>query len=172
MTVLGRATKLAVIATCLLAWLSSSDPAHAQSKKVVGSGKALAVLAETKMLPGDDPKHEVTVVRRLDVQRDDALGEAQVSVVSISDYIAGNGPHRGYRTATTVNSDKVFTAYEGTTKTTPQAGGPPEVAFSGKYWYVGGTGQWKSIAGGGTYRGRLTPEGVVYQYEGEYELKQ
>jgi hypothetical protein len=162
---------LAATATFLLTWPSSNGPAQAQAKKFTGSGKVLVVLAETKMLPGHDAKHEVTMVRRIDVTKDDVAGEVQVSVIAISDYIAGSGQHKGYRTATTANGDKIFSAYEGVTKTTPKAGGPPEVAFSGKWWYVGGTGQWKGVTGGGTYRGGLTPEGPTYQYEGEYTLK-
>jgi hypothetical protein len=40
MIVLGRTTKLTVIAACLLAWLTWGDPAHAQAKKIMGSGKS------------------------------------------------------------------------------------------------------------------------------------
>jgi hypothetical protein len=170
MIALGRATSFTII-TCVLAWLISSDTALAQTKKITGSGRAIAVLSETKMLPGDDPKHEVSLVRRLDVDKSDVFGEAQVSVVGTSDYVAGSGTHKGYRISTTADGDKVFSAYEGLTKATLKTGGPPDVTFEGKWRFVGGTGKWKGLAGSGTYRGGVTPEGVTYQYEGEYEVK-
>ncbi len=171
MIVLDRTTKLAAIAACLLAWLTWGDPAHAQGKKLVGSGKAGAVLSETKMLPGDDPKHELTLARRLDVQRDDLVGDAQVSVLAISDLVAGNGANRGYRAVTAADGDKTFAGYEGTTKTAMKAGGPPDVTFEGKWWFIGGTGKFSGLTGSGTYRGQLTPAGVTYEYEGQYEIR-
>lgn len=155
----------------VLVLVVSSFDASAAGKKVAGSGKVTALLSETKMLPGDDPKHEVTMVRRTDAERSDAFGEAHVTVISINDLVAGTGTHRGWRTATLQDGDKIFAAYEGKTRTTPKPGGPPEVTFEGKYWFTGGTGKWKGITGGGTYKGGLEGGSVSYQYEGEYEVK-
>lgn len=156
----------------VLVFVVSSFDASAAGKKVSGSGKVIALLSETKMLPGDDPRHEITMVRRTDAERSDAFGEAQVTVVAIADYVAGTGTHRGWRTATSQDGDKRFSAYEGKTRATPKPGGPPEVTFEGKFWFTSGTGKWKGITGGGTYKGGLEGGVVSYQFEGEYEVKQ
>jgi len=111
--------------------LSTSIPgAFAQSKKISGTGRAVAVLSETKMLPGDDPSHEIILLRRLDVDKG-TLGEPQVSTITVSDYVAGTGTHRGHRVSTFPDGDKTFTALEGQAKTILKAGGPPEITFAG-----------------------------------------
>ncbi len=158
-----------LLATVLL--LSTSIPgAFAQSKKISGTGRAVAVLSETKMLPGDDPRHEITLVRRLEADKG-TLGETQVSTTSVSDYVAGTGTHRGHRVSVFPDGDKAFSAYEGQTKTILKPGGPPEITFAGKWWFTGGTGKWKGITGNGTYKGEATPAGMTWEYEGGYEVR-
>jgi hypothetical protein len=158
----------------LLLSLPPRQDAYAGDKKVTASGKNVAVLAETKMLPGDDPKHEVIMNRQLYEEQtsDPDFKNAQGYRVNVSDLVAGSGSHRGYAAATGPGGDKWFTAYEGRVKTVPKQGAPPEITFEGKWWYVGGTGKFKGITGGGTYKGEVTPAGAVYQYQGEYEIKQ
>jgi hypothetical protein len=161
-----------VVAGWLLASTMQSQDAHAEGKKITGSGKATALLSETKILPGDDPNHAITFLRRLDTDMSDQFGNGQASVVNVADEVAGTGPHRGYRSVTVLGGDQSFAAYEGVTKTVAKSGGPPEVTFQGKWWYTGGTGRFTGIKGGGTYTGQLTPAGLSYEYHGEYELKQ
>ncbi len=160
-----------LLGSWLLMLLVPAPEAFAQSKKISGTGKPVAVLSETKILPGDDPQHEITLLRRLDAQTG-TLGEVQVSVVSVSDLVSGSGTHRGYNLGTFPDGDKLFSSYEGQTKTVLKPGGPPEITFAGKWRYTGGTGKWKGITGGGTYKGEVTSAGVTYQFEGEYEVKQ
>lgn len=146
----------------------------AQSGKFTGTGKLIAVLAETTMMPGDKPGHVLALGSRIDANTnsDPIFGTGQAMLVGVSDDVAGNGPHRGYSTITHSSGDKTFTSYEGTTKSTPRSGGPPEVTFEGTWRYTGGTGKFEGITGQGTYKGRLTPTGPAYTYEGRYTLKQ
>ena len=160
-----------LLGSWLLTLLVPAPEAFAQSKKISGTGKPAAVLSETKMLPGDDPQHEITLLRRLDVQMG-TLGDAQVSLVSVSDLVSGSGTHRGYSLSTYRDGDTTFSSIEGQTKTVPKASGPPEITSAGKWQFTGGTGKWKGITGGGTYQGSVTSAGVTYQFEGEYEVKQ
>jgi len=162
---------LLLLVSCLMILLVHSPNASAQSKKMSGTGRVVAVLSETKMLPGDDPRHEMTLIRRLDVQIG-TLGEAQVSIVGVSDLVAGSGTQRGHLVNTFSDADKTFSSYEGQVNPDPKAGGPPEITFSGKWQFTGGTGKWKGITGGGTYQGGVTSAGLTYQFEGEYEVKQ
>jgi len=152
--------------------LINSQDAYAERKKVSGTGKGITEISETKMIPGDIPKHEIRCSSRLDMQdspNPDFAG--QVLAYEVSDYTAGTGRHWGYRAATHSSGDKAFMAIEGMTKTVVKPNAFPDISFEGKWWYTGGTGRFKGITGSGTYTGKVTREGVTYAWEGEYETK-
>ena len=154
--------------------LLQAPQALAQSGKLTANGKVGPVLAETKMLPGDKPGHEVTMVRRMDTltYSDPLFASGQAMVVAFTDYVAGNGPHRGYFATSHPSGDRTFTSYEGATTATLQPSGPPKVTFEGKWQFTGGTGKFEGVTGGGTYKGGLTSTGPAYELEGQYTLKQ
>ncbi len=170
----GGSVSLLLIASGFLLAVLQPSAAQAQTGKVTCTGKVVALLAETKMLPGDKPGHEFTMQRRMDTLNcsDPTLGSSQAMVAEVTDYTAGSGVHRGYQSATTPTGDKTFVSFEGMTKATLQPGGPPDVRFEGKWSYTSGTGKFEGITGGGTYKGGLTPAGVAYEVEGQYALKQ
>jgi hypothetical protein len=162
---------LFAIVTSLLLVLLPTWESFAADKKISGTGRAVALLSETKMSPGNDAKHEIALLRRLDADKG-TLGEAQVSVVNASDYVAGTGTHRGHRVSSFPDGDKAFSSYEGRTKTVLKSGASPEVTFEGKWWFTGGTGKLTGLTGGGIYTGGVSSTGLTYQYEGEYDVKQ
>ena len=43
--------------------------------------------------------------------------------------------------------------------------------FEGTWKFTGGTGMFSGASGSGTYSGRITAEGLTYEWEGDYELK-
>ena len=158
----------------LFTLLLQAPQAFAQSGKLTANGKVGPVLAETKMVPGDKPGHEVTMVRRMDTltYSDPLFASGQATVIAVTDYVAGNGPHRGYFAINHPNGDKTFTSYEGATTATLQPSGSPKVTFEGKWQLTGGTGKFNGITGGGTYKGGVTSTGPEYELEGQYTLKQ
>ena len=164
---------MAVIATWLLASLFQPSEAYAGGKKISGTGKVLAIVSQTNIYPGDNPKHVVALsnFHEVDNSADPDFNNIQVNEVSATDYTAGTGTMRGYRVSTHPGGDKTFMAFEGMTKTVMKPGGPPETTFEGKWWYTGGTGKFKGITGDGTYKGEVTKAGVTYGWEGEYEVK-
>jgi len=153
--------------------LMQPSAARAQTGTFTAAGKIVGILAETKMLPGDKQGHEVTMVRRMDsiTYSDPLFGSGQASVLSVSDYVTGSGPHHGYFSIRHPSGDSTFTSYEGAGKAVPKPGGPPDVTFEGKWQFTGGTGQFEGITGGGTYKGGVTTGGPTYQFEGQYTLK-
>jgi hypothetical protein len=165
----GRRSVLLAVCGALLLLMQPTESV-AQTGKSTGTGKITAVLAETKMLPGDKPGHEITMSRRTEALTfgDPVFGSGQAFAVGVSDYVAGNGSHRQWLVITHPTGDKTFTAGEGMTKSTPKPGGPPEVTYEGKWWYTGGTGKFEGITGGGTYKGA----GPAYEFDGQYTLKQ
>jgi hypothetical protein len=168
-----RATLLLVVSGFLATLLQPSETS-AQTGNFTANGKVVAILSETKMLPGDKPGHELTMARRMGTitYSDPIFTSGQAVVAGVSDYTAGNGPHRGYFAVSHPTGDKTFTSYEGMAKATPKAGGPPDVTFEGKWTFVGGTGKFDGITGGGTYKGAVTPAGPTYEFSGRYTLKQ
>ena len=147
--------------------------ASAEEKKITGSGELVAILSQTKMYPGDDPQHEVTLSNLHEIDRcdDPALDNADVKVVGVSDYTAGSGEHWGYRMVTLPDGDQTFASYEGTTVTVAGEEGNPKTTFSGKWWYTSGTGKFKGIRGSGTYSGRMAETGLTYEWEGSYSTE-
>src|SRR5439155_24508451 len=109
----GRSTVVSLFATVtsLLLVLLPSGESFAVDKKISGTGTAVVLLSETKMLPWSDGKHEVRLLRRVDAD-EGTLGEAQVSVVNMSDYVTGTGRHRGHRESRFLVGDKAFRAYD------------------------------------------------------------
>jgi hypothetical protein len=165
-----RATVL-IVMVCVFLFIRPPATA-AQTGKFTATGKSVGILAETKMMPGDKPGHEVTMVRSMHTitYSDPILESGQATVVNINDFVAGSGPHRGYFAIKHPNGDSTFTSYEGTTKATPKPDGSPGVSFEGKWHFTGGTGKFEGITGGGTYKGPL-PSGPGYEFEGHYTLK-
>ena len=64
-----------------------------------------------------------------------------------------------------------FSTYHGTVTTTSKPSGPPDVTGEGTWQLTGGTGRYQDARGGGTYKGRLTPQGFVYEWQGDFVLK-
>jgi hypothetical protein len=103
------------------------------------------------------------MVRRKDslTYNDPLLASGQATVVAVTDYVAGNGPHRGYFATSHPSGDRTFTSYEGVTTTTPQSSGPPKVTFEGKWQFTGGTGKFEGVTGRNGLSYRLLLERVL-----------
>ena len=83
-----------------------------------------------------------------------------------ADLVGGSGPQRGYFVDVHANGDRDIGTFEGKVKT---AGG--QVTIEGTWKYSDGTGQFKGLTGGGTYKGRMTsPTEVENTWEGTYQL--
>ncbi len=143
------------------------------AKKVSATGVGTGITAETKMYPGDHPAHEITLTTALylDSSEDPNFDNSRVQHVNMSDYTAGSGVHWGHRKVNHPDGDIAFGVYEGTTTTTLDSEGVPHTTFKGKWEFTGGTGKFAGASGSGTYSGRITAEGLAYEWEGEYELE-
>jgi hypothetical protein len=92
-----------------------------------------------------------------------------VIVYQQSDEVAGTGTHRGYFRRLFKNGDTDFGSYEGTIKRTVKEDASWEAMWEGTSKVTGGTGKFKNIKGGGTYRGKATAEGASTEFELEVE---
>jgi hypothetical protein len=149
------------------------SPAGAEARKISGTAKVMAVLAQTMMTLGDKPGHEVSLIRHLELDNsaDPNFDNIEYDVVETTDYVTGSGMHHGYRVSTMTGGDKLYSAYEGTTNVAARPGAFPEVTFAGKWWFTGGTGKFAGITGGGTYKGQAGSAGVTWDWQGDYDVK-
>ena len=97
------------------------------------------------------------------------MNETENIVYEQIDEVAGTGTPRGYRVTLHKNGDTDYGTYEGTHKTTVKEDGSWETTWEGTWKSLGGTGKFKNIKGGGTYRGKATAEGASTEWEGEVE---
>ena len=159
-----------VIAAFVAVSLSLSAQA-AEKKKLSGSSVHKSILSRTIVNPEDDPNHIVTSAVWLDsdTSEDSDFKGAEHFGYGYSDYVAGSGPDMGYTQMTLKNGEKIYGKFEGTTKRITKEGEAGESLLEGKWIWKGGTGKFKNINGTLTYKGKATPEGVSYAWEGEIE---
>jgi hypothetical protein len=158
-------TKFTVSLVGLLCVLLISSVALAEDKKVSLSGKRpLGDISKTVFTPGDVPNHEMSqsMYPYEIASPDPDFNGVKTTNFTQSDSIAGTGTHRGYMLLPLKNGDSVYIRYEGSHKTIAKDGGAWETPFEGKLEFVSGTGKYKNIKGGTTYKGKTTPDGVAW----------
>jgi len=83
---------------------------------------------------------------------------------SVMDVHGASARSHGYYVDTMANGDKAFVRWEGTDSM-------KDATSEGKWSYAGGTGKFKGLKGGGTYKGKTAQDGSVsFDVEGEYTL--
>jgi hypothetical protein len=170
MTQLRRGV-VGVIAAFVVVSLSFSAQA-AEKKKITGTNKHGPFISRTVVYPGDDPKHELVMFVRRDTttSSDPDFNETELILYQQSDSVAGTGTHRGYFRRLFKNGDTDYGSFEGAHKTTFKEDGSWEATtWEGTSKLIGGTGKFKNLKGGGTYRGKVTAEGPSTEFELEVE---
>jgi hypothetical protein len=143
-------------------------------KKITGTNKHGPPISRTVVPPGpgDDPKHELVALmirRDTTTSSDPDHNETEQIVYEQTDQVEGTGTHRGYFRRLFKNGDTDYGPFEGTNKTTVKVDGSWEATGEGTWKVTRGTGKFKNITGGGTYRGKATAEGASSEWEGEVE---
>jgi hypothetical protein len=84
-----------------------------------------------------------------------------------SDVINGNGTQSGYFHDTHEDGSHSYGAFKGTIKTTSKADGSWEAVWEGTYQYLGGSGKFKNLKGGGKYKGKASSQDPAGHDEGQ-----
>jgi hypothetical protein len=166
-----RGGVVGIIAAFVVVSLSFSAQA-AEKVKITGTNKLEPPISRTVVSPGDDPKHELVLLTRREItttSSDPDHNETEQITCEQSDSVAGTGTHRGYFRRLFKNGDTDYGPYEGTHKTTVKEDSSFETTWEGTWKVTGGTGKFKNIKGGGTYRGKATAQGASSEWEGEVE---
>ena len=141
-------------------------------KKITGTNKHGPPISRTVVSLEDDPKHELVVLeisRLTTTSSDPDWNETEQIDYAQADQVAGTGTNRGYFRHLHKNGDINYGSWEGTHKTTVKEDGSWEATWEGTWKATGGTGKFKNIKGGGTYRGKATAQGASTDWEGEVE---
>ena len=137
-------------------------PVHAAEKKTFTlQSKFIENKSSTTIYLEDKPKHLLTQrvqLRKLTSSNPD-FNDIDIMNYDQADSIAGSGSHRGYSFYYHKNGDKSFLKWEGTHKTTLKEDESWETNAEGYIEFVGGTGMYNNIKGGGQYTCLFTANG-------------
>jgi hypothetical protein len=103
-------------------------------KKIMGTNKHGPVISQTVVSLGDDPKHELVVLkirRDTTTSSDPDWNETEQIICDQVDQVAGTGTHVGYYVRHHKNGDIDYGPYEGTHKTTVKEDGSWEATSEG-----------------------------------------
>jgi hypothetical protein len=164
--VVGAAAAAALMVGALVA------PTYgAEKQRFTWSKKSVRTVSQTTIHPDDVAGHEMSQSVRVDAFTQSS-GPAFVEAWSYvwNDTAGGVGSHRGHFVWVDRDGDKAAARFEGSHKVVAKGGGAWEVPYSGKFEFTVGTGKFQSIRGGGTYRGKATPEGLADEGDAEYSV--
>lgn len=80
-------------------------------------------------------------------------------VYSQFDYVGGTGPHWGIFVDVLESGEQTVGRFEGNTVMKANPDGSWVMTWEGTHRYTGGTGKFKNVKGGGTYKGKATSTG-------------
>jgi hypothetical protein len=140
----------------------------AAQNKVSGSAQCTKPDIQQKVDIPDHPGHALSLsqfkctwtkpLEVAGVQSKDGVDSAAGDVHGTS------GTSHGYYVDNMANGDKAFVRWQGTDSM-------KDGTSEGKWSYTGGTGKFKGIKGGGTYKGKYAEDrSVSFDVEGEYTL--
>ena len=158
----STATRWFLFALVTVTILAFVIPIHAaEKKKFTLQTKLISNISRTTVYLEDKPKHEISQAISLRALTSDNpdFNNLEVRNYNQSDSIAGTGSHRGYSFYYHKNGDKAFTKWAGTHKTTLKEDKSWETTAEGNIEFVGGTGMYNNIKGGGPYTCYFTPKG-------------
>lgn len=153
--------RIASVASALTLLLASAS-ALAGKIDCTNSKKTKQIVSTQSIEPGDRPDRRMTQYVRVDVltSRQPDWDGAEQTVYGHTDTLAGAGASMGYTLTTLKSGEKVWYKWESILY--PSKGGSEwEISFQGVFRFIGGTGKYKGIRGGGHYRGVATPSGVT-----------
>jgi hypothetical protein len=123
-----------------------------------GTKKSRASPYSEDIRPGDRPDHLLRQAIRIHVisSKDPDFDGSEQTVYAHEDHFAGAGTSVGYFLYTLKNGEKIWAKFDSVFSTI-WAQGSWEAAYQGVFHFVGGTGKYAGIRGGGHYKGKIMP---------------
>lgn len=152
---------LGLAVACLLTLASAQN-------KISGSAQCTKPDIQQKADISDRPEHSITLSqlkctwsKPLEVEGVQSKEGLDTVVLEAR---GTSGTSHGYYIDTMANGDKTFVHWQGTDSM-------KDGTSAGKWNFAGGTGKFKGLKGGGTYKGKYAQDGTVsFDVEGDYTL--
>ncbi len=161
--------RLMLLLISLAAILALGVETSLAQEKTKISGKRYGVTMKTEVIQVDDTEGHVLLLT--ESRGVDVVMDGRFISRGFSDYVKGNGIHRGYSKTIDPEGDVAFATYEGKTTTTLSPEGKPITTIEGTFSFTRGTGKWENVHGGGNYKGKVIGEEIyTYDWEGEYYI--
>jgi hypothetical protein len=141
--------------------LGGADSLAAEKKKLTWYHTGRTTISEAKMKP--DMGNELVQGVYSDPIKSESADFDMIEARPHNqdeNFSDGRGRHRGTEVNYFKNGDTTVNNYEGTHRLTTKPDGYWEVNYEGRFTFVGGTGRFQNIKGGGVYKGKITPEGL------------
>lgn len=150
--------------------LAAAIPASAQTK-ITGTLTCAKPDVNQVVQIGDRPGHMIgvnqgkcTYSKPFEIEGVAAKDDVGSGMVDVRN---GASQDKGYDVTTMANGDKAFVSNSGTSKMKGEA----LDSGSGKWSFTGGTGKFRGLKGGGTYKLSGNPDGTyTVEIEGQYTL--
>jgi hypothetical protein len=162
------------MAAAALCFISPGEAAEKHKFKMTGTWKE--TVSQDVINPSDDPNHvmiQATEKHAESSTNPDFNGIELLNFIQMDNY-AGRGTHRGYAIQVFPNGDQAYRRYEGAQQITVNPDGTFEGVGRGVNQFLGGTGKFAGIRGGGSYTFTFGNAGgefsstVEYLIEAEY----
>ena len=150
--------------SCLLAAIAAfcnlfaSSESWAAAMDCSGSKTSKASPYTEVIRPGDRPDHEMIQAIRTNMisSKDAGFDGSEQTVYAHQDAFGGAGTSIGYFLYTLKSGEKIWAKFDAVYATKPTQGFW-EITYQGVFLFVGGTGKYANIRGGGHYQGKVTP---------------
>jgi len=140
-----------------------SAPALADTMDCTRTQRLRKSISSQVLNPFDQPDRQLSQSNLLLVasSKNPEWDGVEMTTYEHADSIAGAGTHSGYGMVTLKGGEKVWVKWEGAHHTIVKPDGNWETPYQGVVRFIGGTGKYKAIRGGGYYEGTNTQDTVL-----------
>lgn len=123
-----------------------------------GTKKSKAALYREVIRPGDRADHELTLAIRTHAisSKSSDLDGSELTVYALHDEYSRAGSQLGYFLYTLKSGEKIWAKFD-SVNSVAGTGDSWEATYQGVFRFIGGTGKYTAIRGGGHYQGKVRP---------------
>lgn len=145
-----------VLCVCTLTLLA--NPSWAAESDCSGTKKSKATLSREVIRPGDSPDHELTLAVRTHAisSKSAVLDGSELTVYAFHDEHRRTGRQTGCFLYRLQDDERIWAKFDSVNFFAGK-GDSWEATYQGVFRFIGGTGKYTAIRGGGHYQGKVRP---------------
>jgi len=151
-----RSTLRTISSVGILAFLLTTGHAFAVTWDCSSKKEASKeTISSHTIKPGDHPGRELVQIERVDIiiSDDPELNGIESTVYVHLDHLGATGDNTGYEVWPLNSGEKVWVKFHGTHYFVQKSEDDWELPYMGVFRFIAGTGKYRAIRGGGTYKG-------------------